>query len=100
MTIWLSIRTGVIYISENFLRLLLLLVMIATFVYGAFVVFNFDPIPIFANIDSVGIKSSIGGMLVVVAIAAFILLRRQMKKLRTGASKDLVKELRKRWEDV
>ncbi len=97
VTIWLTIKTGSVYIYQNGIRLILLIVMIFTFIYGLFVVFNFDFIGIFENI-SAAIRISLGALFVVVAVVAFILLRRELKKLRTGSSKVLAQQIRERWK--
>ncbi len=97
VTIWLTIKSVSVYIFHNGIRLILLIVMIFTLAYGLFVIFNFDFFHIFDAIEP-AIRISLGAFFDVVAIVAFILLRREMKKLRTGSSKKLYQQIRERWE--
>ncbi|MCE7743323.1 MAG: hypothetical protein GOP50_12805 [Candidatus Heimdallarchaeota archaeon] len=97
VTILLAIKSVSIYIYKNGIRLILLVVMIFTLVYGIFVIFNFDFFHIFDAIEP-AIRISLGAFFDVVAVVAFILLRRELKKLRTGSSKELLKQIRERWK--
>jgi hypothetical protein len=102
VTIWLLIKSWSVYIYRNGIRIILLLVMIFTFIYGILVAttVDFDNafFGIFNDVENV-IRISLGSGFIVVAIVAFILLRRELKKLRTGMSKDVIKEIRRRWRD-
>ena len=102
VTIWLLMKSASIYIYRNGIRILLLLVMIFTFIYGIVVAvyddYQMTFFGIFNDLDP-AIRISLGAGFVVVAIVAFILLRREFKKLRTGMSKDVIKEIRRRWRD-
>ncbi|MHA1199483.1 MAG: hypothetical protein ACTSQF_09175, partial [Candidatus Heimdallarchaeaceae archaeon] len=97
VTIWLTLKTGSIYIYQNGIRLILLIVMVFTCVYGFLVAFKVNFIPIFNEFEP-AIRISLGAFFVVVAVVAFILLRRELKKLRTGSSKKLVMLIRERWK--
>ncbi len=96
VTIWLSIKSVSIYIYQNGIRLVLLIVMIFTLVYGFLVAFNVDFFHIFENVET-AIRISLGAAFVVVAVVAFILLRRELQKLRTGSTKKLIQQIRERW---
>ena len=102
VTVWLLIKSSSIYIYRNGIRILLLIVMVFTFIYGIIVATTIDFelafFGIFNSVDN-AIRISLGSGFMVVAIVAFILLRRELKKLRTGMSKDVIKEIRRRWRD-
>ena len=96
VTIWLSLKSVSIYIYQNGIRLVLLIVMIFALVYGFLVAFNVDFFHIFENVETV-IRISLGAAFIIVAVVAFILLRRELKKLRTGSTKKLIQQIRERW---
>ena len=103
VTIWLTIKTGATYVYQNGIRLILLVVMIFTLVYGALVAINLEvlvEVPLFSIFSDMAppIRISIGAFFVVVAVVAFILLRRELSKLRTGSSKQLAKLIKERWK--
>ncbi|MCK4896216.1 MAG: hypothetical protein KAS47_05365, partial [Candidatus Heimdallarchaeota archaeon] len=96
-TIWLSIKYSVTYIGSNFLRIVLLLTMLFALIYGITLITSFNFLPIFVD-DPYVTRLSVGGGLVIVAVGAFILLRREIKKLRTGQSKKWLVEVKEVWK--
>ncbi len=94
--IWLSIKYPVTYIGTNFLRIILLLTMLFALIYGITLIISLNFLPIFVD-DPYITRLSVGCGLVVVAIGAFILLRREIKKLRTGQSKKWLEEVKEVW---
>ena len=97
VTIWLTIKYAGNYIITNFLRILLLLTMLFAFIYGATLISSFNFLPIFTD-DPYITRLSVGGGLVIVAIGSFILLRRELMKLRSGQSKKWLQEVKERWK--
>jgi len=100
-TIWLSIKYPATYIGTNFLRIILLLTMLFALVYGialisSILLSSLNFLPIFTD-DPYVTRLSVGGGLVIVAVGAFILLRREIKKLRTGQSKDWLSDVKEVW---
>ena len=97
-TIWLTLKTFTHYIATNFLRLLLLLFMIFTFICGIAMMIGFRFWGLFEEALSVPYRLSIGGILIVVAIGSLFLFRRQLQKLRTGESRILFREIKEAWK--
>ena len=97
-TIWLTIKYSMTYLVTNFLRILLLVTMLFALIYGITLVSSFNFLPIF-KYDPYITRLSVGGGLVVVAVGAFILLRRELKKLRTGQSRNWYEEVKERWNN-
>ncbi|NPD87432.1 MAG: hypothetical protein HGN29_01830 [Asgard group archaeon] len=98
-SIWLTIRTFVIYVFDNFIWLVLLLTVLGSAAYGLSLIIGVDflrtPIGDLAH----GMMAGIGGGLILLAIVAFLLLQRQFKKLRTGSSRELAQKIKERWQD-
>ncbi len=97
-TIWLTLKYSTTYIVTNFLRILLLITMLFAMIYGITLITSFNFLPIFLD-DPYITRLSVGGGLVIVAVGAFILLRRELKKLRTGESRNWYNEVRARWKN-
>ena len=96
-TIWLTLKTLAHYIFTNFLRLMLLLFMIFTFICGIALIARFDFWGLIV-LESYPYYLSIGGILIVVAIGSLFLFRRQLGKLRTGESRILFREIMEAWK--
>ena len=97
-TLWLTIKTFTHYVATNFLRLLLLLFMIFTFISGIAVMAGFRFWGLFEEALPVPYRLSIGGILLVVAIGSLFLFRRQLGKLRTGETRILFREIKEAWK--
>ncbi|MHA1397586.1 MAG: hypothetical protein ACTSSF_07750 [Candidatus Heimdallarchaeaceae archaeon] len=101
-TIWFSIRTFVIYVNTNFIRLALLLIMLFSFVYGTALLLtsiniSFDFLGVFSDKVTVPIMMFIGAGLIIMATVALILLNGELKKLQKGTSKTLIKNIQEIW---
>ena len=101
-TIGITIRTVSVYVYDNFIRLFLLLFMLFAIVYGVALIFSFiDP-----SVDFIGFfrgletsaRLSIGAGFIILFSVALILLRRELKKLRTGTSRVLFIKIKERWQ--
>ena len=101
-TIGITIRTVSIYVYDNFIRLFLLLFMLFAIVYGIALIFSFiDP-----SVDFIGFfrgletsaRLSIGAGFIILFSVALTLLRRELKKLRTGTSRELYRKIKERWQ--
>ncbi len=96
-TVWLTIKTVTHYVATNFLRLVLLLFMIFTFICGIALMAGFKFWGLFETL-TVPYRLSIGGILLVVAIGSLFLFRRQLQKLRTGESRILFRDIKEAWK--
>ncbi|MFW9852987.1 MAG: hypothetical protein ACFFDS_08590, partial [Candidatus Thorarchaeota archaeon] len=101
-TIGITIRTVSIYVYDNFIRLFLLLFMLFAIVYGIALIFSFiDPsvdfIGFFRGLE-ISARLSIGAGFIILFSVALILLRRELKKLRTGTSRVLYSKIKERWK--
>ncbi len=101
-TIGMTLRTVSVYVYDNFIRLFLLLFMLFAIVYGIALIFSFiDPsvdfIGFFRDLDT-SARLSIGAGFIILFSVALILLRRELKKLRTGTSRVLYSKIKERWQ--
>jgi hypothetical protein len=101
-TIGVTIRTVSVYVYDNFIRLFLLLFMLFAIVYGIALIFSFiDPsvdfIGFFRDLET-SARLSIGAGFIILFSVALILLRRELKKLRTGTSRVLYSKIKERWQ--
>ncbi|MBY9000610.1 MAG: hypothetical protein KGD64_06835 [Candidatus Heimdallarchaeota archaeon] len=94
--IWLTLKYSSTYIVSNFLRIILLITMLFAVIYGISLIATFDFLQIIP-IDDYIYKLAIGGGLVIVAVGTFVLLRRELKKLRTGQSRNWLRDVKERW---
>ncbi len=101
-TIGITLRTVSVYVYDNFIRLFLLLFMLFAIVYGVALLFSFinpsvDFIGFFRSLET-SARLSIGAGFIILFSVALILLRRELKKLRTGTSRVLLSKIKERWQ--
>ncbi|MCG3222221.1 MAG: hypothetical protein H7641_12655 [Candidatus Heimdallarchaeota archaeon] len=98
-TIWLTIRSFAIYVFDNFIWLVLLLTVLGSAAYGLSLVIGVDFLQTPIGDLVHWTMAAIGGGLILLAVVALLLLQRQFKKLRTGSSRVLAKQIKERWQE-
>jgi hypothetical protein len=98
-TLWLIIKTVSVYIFDNFIWLILLLVLLGSTAYGLSLAIGIDFLGTPIGDLSRGVMFAVGGGLILTAIVAFMLLRRQFNKLRTGSSRILAQKIKEKWQE-